>query len=639
MSAAKQASDAHSEAGQIGRILVEQGVISEEQHAYACRIQAKLGQSRSLVQVLKELGYLDDERLRQALRSKQRALPLGSLLVELGYLKPRELEAALKMQQEPENAGKRLGEILVDKHFIQERQLIAVLADQLGFRYEEPNFQEIERTLLARIAPDWCRQHRALPLRREEGKVVVAFQDPLNAQAHQEAERAFESEVIPAIVTHRALESAIQAFENSRRAQKKSGVEGEAVAVRLVNELVLNALEAGVSDIHIEPLRHGLRVRWRQDGVLHVARELDPNLLAPIASRLKVLCKADITEKRRHQGGGFVFEDPRSGATCDVRVSFFVTVFGEKIVLRLLAGKAELLDIREIGLAPKVLDRFVQEALDIPSGVILITGPTGSGKTTTLYACVQYLNDPEHSILSAEEPVEYVIDGIGQCSINPRINLTFEETLRHMVRQDPDVIVLGEVRDRFSAETAIQAALTGHKVLTTFHTEDSIGGLLRLMNMEIETFLISSTVVSVLAQRLLRRVCPHCAEPHRPSPNELQRLLLRQTDLIGAEFRQGKGCAQCHYTGYRGRLSVHELLVLNEPVKEAILGKKTSSEIRRISVETSGLVTLLEDGLAKAAQGLTTTHEILRCLPRLGKPRPIREILRLTGSFLDPTLR
>lgn len=631
MNSATQIADAHSEAGQIGRILLEQRVISEEQYAYACRVKNKLGEEYSLVQVLEELGYLSKDRLQAALRQKPNALPLGELLVELGLLKRRELEAALKLQAEPENAGKRLGEILVEKHFLQERQLIAVLADQLGFRYEEPDFGQTDRSLLAKITPQWCRQHWAIPVRIEDGRTVVAFRDPLNAQVRSEAGRVF-GEVVPAIATRHALEAAISAFEASRKVQKSS-VEDEAAAVRLVNELILEALAANVSDIHLEPMRQRLRVRWRQDGVLHVHRELPLELLLPVSARLKVLCKADIAERRRHQGGGFVFEDPRTGASCDVRVSFFITVFGEKIVLRLLARKAELLDIREIGMAPKVLERFIEDALDIPSGVILITGPTGSGKTTTLYACVQYLNDSEHSIISAEDPVEYVIDGIGQCSINPRINLTFEETLRHMVRQDPDVIVLGEVRDRFSAETAIQAALTGHKVLTTFHTEDSIGGLLRLMNMEIETFLISSTVVSVLAQRLLRRVCPGCAEAYRPTPHELGRLMLRQSEIAGAQFCIGKGCSQCYYTGYQGRIGVHELLVLNEPVKEAILAKKTSSEIRRISVETSGLVTLLEDGIAKAAQGLTTLRGILRCLPRLGKPRSVREILRLVGEF------
>jgi type IV pilus assembly protein PilB len=280
-----------------------------------------------------------------------------------------------------------------------------------------------------------------------------------------------------------------------------------------------------------------------------------------------------------------------------------------------------------------MLERFIGDALDVPTGVVIITGPTGSGKTTTLYSAVDHLNTPDTCIVTAEDPVEYVVDGIAQCSINAKINRTFEETLRHIVRQDPDVIVLGEIRDRFSADTAIQAALTGHKVLTTFHTEDAIGGLLRLLNMNIEAFLISSTVVSVMAQRLLRRVCPSCAEPYTPSATEIRRLGVTPQDLRGAQFMLGKGCSACRFTGYRGRICVFELLVLNEMVKDAILNRRTSYEIRRISIETSGLVALIEDGLYKASYGLTSIQEVLRHLPRVVKPRPVEEIRRLLGSL------
>ena len=314
-----------------------------------------------------------------------------------------------------------------------------------------------------------------------------------------------------------------------------------------------------------------------------------------------------------------------------MRVSFFITIYGEKIVLRLLNNKGTLLDIKEIGMAPRMLDHFIYEALEIPTGVIIITGPTGSGKTSTMYSCVNYLNSINTSIITAEDPVEYVIDGISQCSINPKIGVTFEETLRHIVRQDPDVIVLGEIRDQFSAETAIQAALTGHKVLTTFHTEDSIGGLIRLMNMQIEAFLISSTVVCVVAQRLLRRVCPDCAEPYIPTPLDLSRLGVSANDLVGAEFRLGRGCKSCRFTGYRGRVGVFDLLVMDEMVKNAILTNTSSYEIRRISIETSGMVTLVEDGLVKGARGVVSMKEILTELPRLGKPRPLHELRRILG--------
>jgi type IV pilus assembly protein PilB len=261
-----------------------------------------------------------------------------------------------------------------------------------------------------------------------------------------------------------------------------------------------------------------------------------------------------------------------------------------------------------------------------------VTGPTGSGKTTTVYSCINHINQPDISIITAEEPVEYLIDGISQCSINPKINLTFEETLRHIVRQDPDVIVIGEIRDGFSAEIAVQSALTGHKVLTTFHTEDSIGGLVRLLNMEIEAFLISSTVVSVLAQRLLRRICLNCSEPVNPDVGTMQRLGYKQGDLAGGKFKRGRGCPQCNHTGYSGRIAVFELLILDELVRNAILERKTSHEIRHISIEKSGLVTLLEDGIVKAAEGVTTFEEVLRCLPRLQKPRPLPVIRRLLGA-------
>ena len=395
--------------------------------------------------------------------------------------------------------------------------------------------------------------------------------------------------------------------------------------------MILDALSNGASDIHIEPLKNRLRVRFRRDGVMEPYREFDLGIADTLCARIKIMAGAGVSDKRRHQDGRVRFEDPVSGQSSDLRASFYATLNGQKIVLRVLHRKAIRIDIRETGLAPRVLDRFLEEALDVPGGVILITGPTGSGKTTTLYGAVNYLNNEETSIVTAEDPVEYVVDGISQCSINTQLNITFEETLRHMVRQDPDVIVLGEIRDNFSAEAAIQAALTGHKVLTTFHTEDTIGGLLRLMNMDIETFLISSTVVSVLAQRLLRRVCPHCSQPYKPTPVELRKLGYTSNETTAGRFVSGKGCEHCRFTGYSGRVGVFELLVLNEDVKTAIRSAQSSSQIRRVSMETSGLVTLIEDGIAKAALGHTTIAEVLKNLPRMEKPRPIPELFRLTG--------
>jgi type IV pilus assembly protein PilB len=279
-----------------------------------------------------------------------------------------------------------------------------------------------------------------------------------------------------------------------------------------------------------------------------------------------------------------------------------------------------------------MLQRLLEEALDLPSGVLLFTGPTGSGKTTTVYSCLHHIINPQMSVITAEEPVEYVIDGISQCSINPKIGLTYEETLRHILRQDPDVIVIGEIRDNYSAEVAVQAALTGHKVLTTFHTEDTVGGLIRLLNMSIEAFMISSTVVSVMSQRLLRMVCPFCKAPYSPSAHELQRIGYSANDIIGAQFQKGRGCSNCQHTGYKGRVGIFELLIMDEFVRDAVLERKPGKALREICIESCGLVTLLEDGIIKAAQGVTTFDELMRSLPRLQNPRTMAALRQIIGD-------
>jgi type IV pilus assembly protein PilB len=394
--------------------------------------------------------------------------------------------------------------------------------------------------------------------------------------------------------------------------------------------MILAAIQRNASDIHIEPLNDHLRVRFRQDGVLTHFEDFPPETAPAVASRIKVLCEVDITEKRRHQGGRFFFDHP--DGQLDLRASFYVTVHGEKVVLRLLNRHSQLRKIEDIGMSVRMSQRFLEEALDLPSGVLLFSGPTGSGKTTTVYSCLNHIINPQMSIITAEEPVEYVIDGISQCSINPKIGLTYEETLRHILRQDPDVIVIGEIRDNFSAEVAVQAALTGHKVLTTFHTEDSVGGLIRLLNMNIEAFMISSTVVSIMSQRLLRKTCPLCNQPYHPTSRELQRIGYSPKDIAGAQFQKGHGCASCQHTGYRGRVGIFELLIMDESVRDAVLERRPSKELRQISIESSGLVTLLEDGVIKAAQGITTLDELLRSLPRLQTPRPMAELRRLIGD-------
>lgn len=610
--------------------LLKNGFLTDKQIQYARRVQSKLEAALPLLQVIKELEFITDEQIKAAIRKNPVSMSIGSLLVEMGHIEASDLRLALAIQKE-EKSKRKIGEILVDNQLIEEQVLVETLSLQHGLPYVVPEWGTIDRELFARVPLKWYEKYHLLPIRADGVKIIVAFYDPLNQEDHQAARHVFGDNIIPVVACKSAIKEVVLKAQRGEM-KKQIATMDEQFIVRLVDDIILAAIQRDASDIHIEPLNEHLRVRFRQDGVLAHFEDFPPETAPAVASRIKVLCEVDITEKRRHQGGRFFFD--HQNGQLDLRASFYVTVHGEKIVLRLLNRHGQLRKIGDIGLSARILQRFLQEALDLPSGVLLFTGPTGSGKTTTVYSCLHHISNPQMSIITAEEPVEYVIDGISQCSINPKIGLTYEETLRHILRQDPDVIVIGEIRDHFSAEVAVQAALTGHKVLTTFHTEDCVGGLIRLLNMNIEPFMIASTVVSVLSQRLLRKVCPSCYVPYKPSSPELQRIGYTPKDIEGAQLRKGRGCANCEHTGYKGRVGVFELLIMDELVRDAILERRTSKELRQISIESTGLLTLLEDGIVKAADGVTTIDELLRSLPRLQNPRPIPELRRLIGDLL-----
>lgn len=623
-------SPAESQFGLIASLLLREEVVTLEKLSYAKRIQSKLPSARKLIDILQELGYVTAEEIRGILRKHQLNIRIGELLVELGYLRDSDLQSALEIQKTGESR-KRIGEILVEGGFIEERRLKEALALQLGFSFVELAFSTVDRSLLKVVPLAICRKFSFIPVRRSGDATIVAFDDPLDAKSRDAASNYYGKDYTVALAMRSDLEELLSTLEKAGEKTAAMVIDDNTVT-GIINGLLEDAIRDDASDIHLEPMRDRIRVRFRRDGVMMHHRDFPRDIAPQLSTRIKVMSSTDIAERRRHQDGRILYESTERGITLDLRVSIFITIYGEKIVLRLLNRKGGMLNLKEIGMAPRMLERFVYEALDTPTGVMIITGPTGSGKTSTLYGCVNYLNSISTSIITAEEPVEYVIDGVSQCSINPRIGLTFEETLRHIVRQDPDIIVMGEIRDQFSAETAIQAALTGHKVLTTFHTEDSIGGLIRLLNMEIEAFLISSTVVCVLAQRLLRKICPNCSEPYLPTPLELARLGYGPQDIAGSSFSKGRGCSHCRFTGFRGRTGVFELLVLNELVKDSILANKTSYEIRRLSTESAGLVSLLEDAVLKAAKGLVSLEQVLKDLPRLGKPRPLVELRRILGG-------
>ena len=630
MTTVPKQSDTPPVRGEIAALLVKEGVVTPEQLSYAQRVRSKLLSSKTLLDVLHELGTVTKEQIAATLRKNSLSIRIGDFLIELGHIRESDLSAALNLQKEGLER-KMLGDIFIENGFIEERKFIEVLSFQLGIPVAELEFRKLDRKLFARAPFQIYRDYLFIPLALDEGTVTVVFANPLEKRCRDAAAKLFGAGLKPAIASKKSILTAISSAEKSAGSDEAT-LADEGTVVGMINKLFDDAITEGASDIHIEPLKDRLRIRFRHDGIMMLHQEMPLDIAPQLSSRIKVMAQADIAERRRHQDGRILYESRQHGFNLDLRVSFFITIFGEKIVLRLLSKKEAILDIHQIGMAPRMLAQFIEDALETPSGVMIITGPTGSGKTSTLYGCVSHLNNLNTSIVTAEDPVEFVIEGVSQCSINAKIGVTFEETLRHIVRQDPDIIVLGEIRDNFSAETAIQAALTGHKVLTTFHTEDSIGGLLRLMNMQIESFLISSTVVCVVAQRLLRLVCNGCGETYVPTPAEYNKLGYSAKNLAGAHFRIGRGCKQCRFTGFKGRMAIFELLIMNEPVKEAIMLNKSSSEIRRLSMETSGMVSLFEDGLVKAANGLVSIQEVLRDLPRISLPRPLAELRRILGS-------
>jgi type IV pilus assembly protein PilB len=622
---------AHKFPGGIVGILIDEGNLTPDQVNYALKVQEKLDTPKRLLDVFKELGYIRDEQIKESLQKNRTCIPLGLLLTELGLLSEKQLAMALDKQKKLKG-HKRLGTVLVENNYITEYELVQSLSMHLGFPYVEPKAKMLIPTLMEKAPKQFYLKNNILPLSEEHGAVNVVMADPLDNTALEAAKKLFRADINVYITKVKLIRDVLEKYDSLQDSSRRVDA-SENQIVEFVDNLIQEALKLQVSDIHLEPMKDRTRVRFRKDGSLIYHTDFSKDLEKAVASRIKIMAGANIAERRRHQDGRILLGSSQNEGEVDIRVSFYVTLFGEKVVMRILTKKADLFTIGDLGMASNMLSRFQEEVLDLPTGVIISTGPTGAGKTTTLYAAINYCSNIDTSIITAEEPVEYIINGIAQCSINPEIGLTFAESLKHMLRQDPDIIVLGEIRDRYSAESAIQAALTGHKVLTTFHTEDSVGGLLRLMNMEIETFLISSTVVSVLAQRLLKKICPYCRETYMPSSRELRLLQYQPSNINNYEFKTGVGCNYCDFTGYQGRVGVFELLVLNEYVKDAILRRKTSYEIRRISVETTGLVTLLEDGMAKAAKGITSLQQVIKQLPLFGTPRPLDQIFRLIGEI------
>jgi type IV pilus assembly protein PilB len=555
---------------------------------------------------------------------------IGDILIEQGLITPQQLEEVLKMQ----SAGnkKRIGEILVELGTISREELFKVLQYVYETEYVDLSNYVIDPEVISIIPEKFALQYRLIPLSINDNELVVAMANPLDVYAidfvrgHTKIKKiktmlAAEDDILSAINSYYELgeykdiieklgTEMIFKEEEDEDLQKLEAISKGAPIIQLVNMLIVQGVKDRASDIHIEPNDRGLLIRFRIDGMLHDNRILPNKIKAAIISRVKILAKMDIAERRLPQDGRFQVKFGIKEV--DLRVSTIPTVFGEKVVLRILDKSKGLIELKNLGFLAEQLDQFKSMILK-SYGIILLTGPTGSGKTTTLYAALNKVNSNEKNIITVEDPVEYKLNRVNQIQILPKIDLTFANALRSILRQDPDVIMIGEIRDTETAQIAVQAALTGHLVLSTLHTNDAASALTRLIDMGIEPFLISSSVIGVIAQRLVRVICEKCKEEYVPSEDIIYGLKIK--DRLNHESKiklyRGKGCSFCKNTGYYGRISIYELIVLDEEIKSLIVTKASSNVINELALK-NGMKNLKDSGMEKALQGITTIEEVLR---------------------------
>ncbi len=556
---------------------------------------------------------------------------LGEILRAKFHLPELKLEEALAYQQEK---GGRLGDVLLHLRALREEQVLEALAQQFDMTWvPHLDTTHVDHEVIKRVPIAFCRRYRVLPLRDENGAILTAATDPLETVALDDLRLLLGKPIAPVLTSTVALlarlnrayddianpagaeevmediaanESLDQLAHELDEPQDLLDATDEAPIIRLVNSVLFQAVRQRASDIHFESFERGLVIRYRIDGVLYPVLTPPKHLQPSIIARLKIMAGLNIAEKRLPQDGRFAIRT--AGKDVDLRVSVLPTSHGERVVLRLLEKENRLLNLSEMGFSKERLT-VIHQLIQLAHGIMLVTGPTGSGKTTTLYAALTHINSPDKNIITVEDPVEYQLLGVGQMQVNPKINLTFAAGLRSILRQDPDVIMIGEIRDRETAEIAIHASLTGHLVFSTLHTNDAASAATRLIDMGIEPFLVASSVVAVLAQRLLRRICPDCKRPYRASEEELSRLDLPPGSAV--TLYRGAGCAACSQTGYRGRTGIFELMVLDDDIRRLIGGKADSTAIKQTAI-AKGMVTLKQEGAERVIQGHTTLEEVMR---------------------------
>jgi general secretion pathway protein E len=544
-------------------------------------------------------------------------------LIRTGSLGRANLERALRLRGEQTQAEPLRG-LLVKLGLVSERDVAVALADLLGLPLIERKDFPQPTSAPAGVSPHFLKEHKVLILADEDDRLSVAMANPQDRFVLKSIRLATGKSVTPCVGLASEIEQELEERgEGPGQGSDELGVgtayqddvehlkelaSGEPV-IKLVNQIMQRAVEMEASDIHIEPFETHLKVRYRVDGILCQAESPPADSGAAVISRVKIMASLNIAERRLPQDGRFKLRV--AGEMIDLRVSTVPTVHGESLVLRLLRRDDAALSFGPLGYSPE-MQRQLLQVLGSPHGILLVTGPTGSGKTTTLYAALKHLNTAERKILTVEDPVEYNIEGVNQIQAKPQIGLTFANALRSIVRQDPDVIMIGEMRDTETAKIAVQSALTGHLVLSTLHTNDSAGSITRLLDMGVEDYLLASTVNAVLAQRLVRTLCPACREPYRPLPEQTQQFRLeRFTNGCEPSLYRAVGCEQCGGTGYRGRIAIVELLVMSEPLRRLVLAHAEAGKIAQ-QAAAEGMRTMFEDGLVKALAGTTTVEEVAR---------------------------
>ena len=541
--------------------------------------------------------------------------PIGTMLVQAGKLDEDQLQKGLQKQKEDDGY---IGQTFIDMGFIDPKELNKYISYQLKIPFLQLGYFKIDDTLMDLFPERLVRKQKMLPLFRLNNTLNIAISDPLDSGPINAARDvtglkiepviAMETEIENAIDLHYGISGFVDIDSSKDDSTNISDLFDETRIVELVDSIITQSQKYGCSDIHIEPRENDIRVRFRIDGRLQDFQSLPRDIHTALVSRLKIMSNMDIAETRRPQDGRILFNSTKG--RLDLRISTYPTLYGEKIVLRLLNISEALHSFLALGFEPDCEERF-NSMLIGGEGIILVSGPTGSGKTTTLYSTLNKLESPDVNIVTVEDPIEYDLDNINQAQINAKSGVTFASALRSILRQDPDIIMVGEVRDEETVELGIRAALTGHLVFSTVHTNDAASGFTRLLNWNVEPFLIASTVKGILAQRLVRRICKECKTPHEPSSEELQMLGLESEDTLKAFV--GKGCLSCRNTGFKGRIGIYELLLVDAGISELVLQQAPGYKIRE-EARRSGMRTLLEDGIIKIERGDTTISEVYETL-------------------------